>query len=241
MEHPCSFSQVKDPWLTPLMVPPSQPPLLLPLPRLDNAQLNNPCLTLPPTKPTLNVSRQISAAEIAESLEDSGDIEKLARFLRSLPMNELNNSESVLRARAIVAFHLGNFREMLNILENNKFSNTNGSYSNLQALWREGHQQVSFENILRIIFLNEQTSLEKCHCRRRRNWKGGPWIQWKCRDLRENILCRGQSKEGWKKSQLQSIGGHGHKLSLLVDALHGLQSYLKRNLVRKYSYSNVWK
>ena len=37
-------------------------------------------------------------------------------------MNELNNSESVLRARAIVAFDGGNFAELFNILENNKFN-----------------------------------------------------------------------------------------------------------------------
>ena len=63
-------------------------------------------------------------------------------------MEELNKSESVLRARAIVAFHLGNFREMYNILENNKFSNKKDSHAKLQALWLEAHYQVSSENIL---------------------------------------------------------------------------------------------
>ena len=66
---------------------------------------------------------------MCETLEESGDIERLGRFLWSLPvahpnvevktmkyyhqdsndilLQELNKSESVLRARAIVAFHLG--------------------------------------------------------------------------------------------------------------------------------------
>ena len=66
---------------------------------------------------------------MCETLEESGDIERLGRFLWSLPVahpnvevrlrvkyyqdsndtlpQELNKSESVLRARAIVAFHLG--------------------------------------------------------------------------------------------------------------------------------------
>ena len=47
-----------------------------------------------------------------------------------------------------MAFHLGNFREMYNILENNKFSNKKDSHAKLQALWLEAHYQVSFENIL---------------------------------------------------------------------------------------------
>jgi homeobox protein SIX3/6 len=65
-------------------------------------------------------------ATVCETLEESGDVERLARFLWSLPvahpnMEELNHNESVLRARAIVAFHMGNFREMYQILESRKF------------------------------------------------------------------------------------------------------------------------
>ncbi len=36
--------------------------------------------------------------------------------LLTIPDQELNQSESVLRARAIVAFHLGNFRQALFVL-----------------------------------------------------------------------------------------------------------------------------
>uniref|UniRef100_A0A1B0A825 Homeobox domain-containing protein n=1 Tax=Glossina pallidipes TaxID=7398 RepID=A0A1B0A825_GLOPL len=60
-----------------------------------------------------------SAAQVeivCKTLEDSGDIERLARFLWSLPvalpsMHEILNCEAVLRARAVVAYHVGNFRE----------------------------------------------------------------------------------------------------------------------------------
>ena len=62
-------------------------------------------------------------------------------------MKELNKSESVLRARAILAFCRGNFGEMYSILENNNFSNKRGSHAKLQTLWREAHYQVGFENI----------------------------------------------------------------------------------------------
>lgn len=59
-----------------------------------------------------------SAAQVeivCKTLEDSGDIERLARFLWSLPvalpnMHEVLSCEAVLRARAVVAYHVGNFR-----------------------------------------------------------------------------------------------------------------------------------
>jgi len=111
----------KPPWMSSLLPTP-----LLPLPTLN-----------------FTVSQ---VATVCETLEESGDIERLGRFLWSLPVahpnvEELNKSESVLRARAIVAFHLGNFREMYNILENNKFSNKSESHVKLQTLWLEAHYQ----------------------------------------------------------------------------------------------------
>jgi len=111
----------KKPWMTSMLPTP-----LLPLPTLN-----------------FTVSQ---VAAVCETLEESGDIERLGRFLWSLPVahpnvEELNKSESVLRARAIVAFHLGNFREMYNILENNKFTNKCDSHAKLQTLWLEAHYQ----------------------------------------------------------------------------------------------------
>lgn len=70
----------------------------------------NPILALP----TLNFTAS-QVATVCETLEDSGDIERLARFLWSLPVahpnfGELDKLEAVLRAKAIVAYHTGNFR-----------------------------------------------------------------------------------------------------------------------------------
>lgn len=64
--------------------------------------------------PTLSFTAS-QVATVCETLEESGDIERLARFLWSLPvsfpnMRELEHSEAVLRARAIVAYHTGQFR-----------------------------------------------------------------------------------------------------------------------------------
>ncbi|XP_037048690.1 homeobox protein SIX3 isoform X1 [Bradysia coprophila] len=91
--------------------------------------------------PTLNFSAT-QVATVCETLEESGDIERLARFLWSLPVahpniRELENSEAVLRARAIVAYHTGHFRELYAILERHKF--TKHSHGKLQAMWLEAH------------------------------------------------------------------------------------------------------
>ncbi|KAB0406500.1 hypothetical protein E2I00_016203, partial [Balaenoptera physalus] len=61
----------------------------------------------------------------------TGDIERLGRFLWSLPVapgacEAINKHESILRARAVVAFHTGNFRDLYHILENHKFTKESG-------------------------------------------------------------------------------------------------------------------
>ena len=83
-------------------------------------------------------------AAVCETLEESGDIERLARFLWSLPVAhpnsaELNKNESVLRARALVAFQSGHFQELYRILENHRFNK--GSHQKLQHMWLEAHYQ----------------------------------------------------------------------------------------------------
>lgn len=85
---------------------PSSPPIANPHPILAPS----PLFALP----TLNFSAA-QVATVCETLEESGDIERLARFLWSLPVahpniRELEHSEAVLRARAIVAYHTGHFR-----------------------------------------------------------------------------------------------------------------------------------
>ncbi|XP_018023518.1 protein Optix [Hyalella azteca] len=96
-----------------------------------------------PHLPSLSFTATQVAA-VCETLEESGDIERLGRFLWSLPvahphLKDLNKHEAVVRARALVAFHLGNFRELYALVECNRFSRA--SFPRLQALWLEAHYQ----------------------------------------------------------------------------------------------------
>ena len=81
---------------------------------------------------------QEQVACVCEVLQQGGNIERLARFLWSLPACEhLHKNESVLKAKAVVAFHRGNFKELYKILESNNFSPHN--HPKLQALWLKAH------------------------------------------------------------------------------------------------------
>ncbi|XP_044578411.1 homeobox protein SIX1-like isoform X1 [Cotesia glomerata] len=71
-------------------------------------------------------------------LQQAGSIERLGRFLWSLPQcARLQRHESVLKAKAIVAFHRCNFKQLYQILESNSFSPHN--HPKLQALWLKAH------------------------------------------------------------------------------------------------------
>lgn len=75
---------------------------------------------------------------VCEALQQKGDIDRLARFLWSLPPSELlRGSEAVLKARATVAFHRGSYRELYAILESHSFEASNHSF--LQNLWYKAH------------------------------------------------------------------------------------------------------
>ena len=61
-----------------------------------------------------------------------------SRFLWSLPPCELlHRNESVLKAKALVYFHKGNFKEMYRIIESFQFSEAN--HPKLQMLWMKAH------------------------------------------------------------------------------------------------------
>ncbi len=97
----------------------------------------------PPILPAVNFSTE-QIARVCETLEENGDIDRLGRFLWSLQVapgsaNLLVQHESILRARALVAFHLGNYRELYHLLENHKY--TRDSHAKLQAMWMEAHYQ----------------------------------------------------------------------------------------------------
>ncbi|CAK8694767.1 uncharacterized protein LOC143446160 [Clavelina lepadiformis] len=107
---------------------------------LQTSVLSSPSLPLPAL--TFSPSQ---IATVCESLQQSGDVERLARFLWSLPavpgvLEVLNTNETVLRARAIVAFHQGHYRDLYAILENHRFTDKE-THSRLQALWLEAHYQ----------------------------------------------------------------------------------------------------
>ena len=111
-------------------------PGALPLPPL-------PGLVAPPVFPLLSFNPK-QVCQVCETLEESGDLERLGRFLWSVSVNpavveSINKEEPVVRARALVAYHTGNFRDLYHIIESHKF--TKASHTKLQALWLEAHYQ----------------------------------------------------------------------------------------------------
>lgn len=71
---------------------------------------------------------------VCDVLMQSGSIDRLSRFLWSLPpCDQLHKNESVLKAKATVSFHQGNFGELYSIVENNHFSCT--AHPKMQGLW----------------------------------------------------------------------------------------------------------
>merc|ERR550517_2026360 len=81
---------------------------------------------------------QEQVACVCEVLEQSGSVDRLARFLWSLPPCEhLHRNESVLKAKALVYFHRQNFKDLYKILEGFNFQNHN--HAKLQMLWMKAH------------------------------------------------------------------------------------------------------
>ncbi|KAL4647348.1 homeobox protein SIX5-like [Arapaima gigas] len=75
---------------------------------------------------------------VCEVLLQGGAMERLAAFLYSLPTwPALQCQESVLKARAAVAFHQGHFPELYSLLEGFHFSPC--SHPLLQQLWLRAH------------------------------------------------------------------------------------------------------
>ncbi|XP_076442419.1 uncharacterized protein LOC143281219 [Babylonia areolata] len=106
----------------------------------------NPPITRSSTMPPQSASSPAAELEFSpeqvacmcEALQQKGDMERLAMFLWSLPPSELlRGSEAVLKARALVAFHKGNYRELYSILEGHAFHEDN--HTPLQDLWYKAH------------------------------------------------------------------------------------------------------
>ncbi|XP_066533090.1 homeobox protein SIX4b [Hoplias malabaricus] len=71
---------------------------------------------------------------VCEALLQGGDVQRLARFLWSLPQSELlRGNESLLKAQAIVAFQQARYQELYCILQSHSFSPA--SHAALQDMW----------------------------------------------------------------------------------------------------------
>ncbi|XP_056283161.1 homeobox protein SIX4a [Pseudoliparis swirei] len=71
---------------------------------------------------------------VCEALQQGGNVDRLARFLWSLPQSDLlRGNESILKAQALVAYHQARYQELYSILENHSFSPSNHTF--LQELW----------------------------------------------------------------------------------------------------------
>lgn len=111
---------------------------------LDTAELSMERATSHPDAvghPELLVSASSSLAFspeqvacVCEALQQGGNVDRLARFLWSLPQSDLlRGNESILKAQALVAFHQARYQELYSILENHSFSTAN--HASLQDLW----------------------------------------------------------------------------------------------------------
>lgn len=102
--------------------------------RLGSAPRQAPAMSM---LPSFGFTQE-QVACVCEVLQQGGNLERLGRFLWSLPAcDHLHKNESVLKAKAVVAFHRGNFRELYKILESHQFSPHN--HPKLQQLWLKAH------------------------------------------------------------------------------------------------------
>lgn len=76
---------------------------------------------------------------IIDVLINSREIDKLSKFVLSLPTSPTNlqEAEVVLKAKAMIFFHRGQFRELYELIENNHFSMDN--HPAMQNLWLKAH------------------------------------------------------------------------------------------------------
>nr|CDS28602.1 sine oculis homeobox 3/6 [Hymenolepis microstoma]CUU99223.1 sine oculis homeobox 3/6 [Hymenolepis microstoma] len=96
----------------------------------------------PPENDVLSKPQEV--IRICQNLESCGNIERLRQFMWLLHKRGdlwelLNRDESILRCRALVAFHTRNFSELYSLLERHNFSKA--SHAKMQALWLEAHYQ----------------------------------------------------------------------------------------------------
>jgi hypothetical protein len=91
-----------------------------------------------PYGPALGGFSAEQIAVVCEVLQRGGDIKRLNSFLWTLPQHpEIQKNESVLKARAQIAFSTQEYKTLYMILENHEFSQE--SHPELQKLWLKAH------------------------------------------------------------------------------------------------------
>ena len=100
-------------------------------------------------------------ASVCDDLQGRGEIEPLARFLRSLPAcDQIQKNESVLKAKAFIAFHQGNFQELYRIIEI-----MHPSHSRMQQLWLQAQYITKYRRkfpLPRAIWDGEGEETSRC-------------------------------------------------------------------------------
>lgn len=77
---------------------------------------------------------------VCDALIQSQGYDTLAKFLWSLPRNDvINNSEYVVKAKSYVALHQGRYRDLYALLENHEFDPD--FHPILQQMWHDAHYQ----------------------------------------------------------------------------------------------------
>jgi len=75
---------------------------------------------------------------VCDVLTQSQDFDTLAKFLWSLPINEIvNSSECVLKAKAHVALHQARYKDLYTLLETHDFNHE--IHPLLQQMWHDAH------------------------------------------------------------------------------------------------------
>ena len=107
-------------------------------PQEQELQNDLPTSTLNYAPRAANSLNEADFAQVCDVLLNNNNIDRLTTFLwRSRESYQFRENESVLRARAAVAFKGGDFKGMYSILVHNEFSERN--HNELQMLWRNAH------------------------------------------------------------------------------------------------------
>uniref|UniRef100_H3AZ45 SIX homeobox 5 n=1 Tax=Latimeria chalumnae TaxID=7897 RepID=H3AZ45_LATCH len=97
---------------------------------------------------------------VCEALLQAGNVERLGRFLTSLPPSELlRGNETLLKARALVAFHQENFKELYSILESQPFHSSNHTF--LQDLFLKARYKEAEKSRGRVLGAVDKYRLRK--------------------------------------------------------------------------------